>query len=914
MKKTISILLTAAMLISCGVQSFAEDTEITEPQLQLTQETEITPIEFESYTAMRSSLSLKFTKDINKENLDLLSLADADGTEFDFTAEPDASDNSKLNITFAEPLELGKEYTLSAPFIADAANESVIADFSVTITSEEIYSDDFESYDNNESFYEKYFYRRADGRTYPMIAALDPEAVTIELFNGSNRLKLGKKAAVSDSNDIFLMPRVDSEQVFQDYILEYTVANAMSGAYSCIAYQGVNAYGSYSLTIDKRYTPNTNNYWIYLEYPSYANPTMFSQIKTDDDIRFAYVMNGPRTAGHLSVYQNGECKLDNFDVKYNADYGVFGFKYISGSPVYIDDIFAYKINCDVVGSPAALEPISPVLSAENFTNGSNVLCDLGDYIQPVGVNLCYNWYTSKDENQYPQSDDEWELSAEDGLGVYTITNENKYLKCIVRQEVGGITLNEYAAPVLFKPVPPLINVKDGKPVADVTKKDDNTLSVSYEYMDANSDREDGTTIEWYTSTDLSASKKWELKKTAYISEGSETNDFDFDVSGIIDTFVKCVITVRSEHESDEPIPTEEPEENPSPVSDEDIYTGEPVTLNYTLPFRPVVSDVKITGTAEEGKVIKATYTYYDENGDAENTDKTNIVWYRVKGSAQSKIGTGVTYAVSSSDAGFSIKCEVTPYTDTLPNEGETVSSASVSVTKRTTSNSTSSTGGSSSGISVNKNRESQMALIGNPYMNSSTFVSMPEEKELSFTDTKGHWACNDIESLYEKGLVNGRDNGKFEPDAPITRAEWLSLLIRGAQIDTSDVKWDNCFFDVDKNEWYALDIQAAFDLGLVSGGDDGSFAPDEYITREAMAKMLVDVYEYIINDEMDASSARSFADDDTISSWADVYVKKASASGLINGDDRNCFNPKNKTTRAEASAVLSRMLEMTEED
>ena len=77
---------------------------------------------------------------------------------------------------------------------------------------------------------------------------------------------------------------------------------------------------------------------------------------------------------------------------------------------------------------------------------------------------------------------------------------------------------------------------------------------------------------------------------------------------------------------------------------------------------------------------------------------------------------------------------------------------------------------------------------------------------------------------------------------------------------------------------------------------------------------LVDVYEYIIGSDMDDSSARSFADNDTISTWADVYVKKASASGLINGDDKGCFNPKNDTTRAEASAVLSRMLEMTEED
>ena len=339
----------------------------------------------------------------------------------------------------------------------------------------------------------------------------------------------------------------------------------------------------------------------------------------------------------------------------------------------------------------------------------------------------------------------------------------------------------------------------------------------------------------------------------------------------------------------------------------DINLDKFVKQNYSA------SPLRLMG-AIDSYIAKNPRTYYDENGDTENTDKTQIIWYRVNGSAKSKIGTGVTYAVSSADAGYSIKCEVTPYTDTLPNEGETVSSAAVSVKKSKSSNSSSSTGGSTSGISVSKDLDTLAGILNNQYANNSTFVPIPEEKETSFIDTKNHWASDYIEKLYAKGLVNGRDGGKFEPDAPITRAEWLTLLVRGAQIDTNDVKWQNCFFDVDKDEWYALDIQAAFDLGLISGDSDGRFSPDEYITREAMAKMLVDVYEYIIGSDMDDSSARSFADNDTISAWADVYVKKASASGLINGDDKGCFNPKNDTTRAEASAVLSRMLEMTEED
>lgn len=877
MKKTISILIGFAVALSNIVPIFAQDNAVE-------------PLRLEDCKAIRNSATLFFNKEVDMENLDFTLVADDDpSTEME--TEVLSEDNKAITVKFSGNLAEHTEYTLSSPLVADADKKSILLDVSMKITvSNVLYSDDFEDCSSVEDFAAKYRYKRNDG--VPVSLSEYPTTFAIETQeSGNKRLAINKCDSYRR-----LMPIVQDESIFKDYIAEYTVANGQSAQHGMVAYQGNAAYDSNALTVT-----STSANGIGVRYGSSVLQNV-AKITTNNDTTLTFDMRGGKTDGKLSLYIDGVSKLKDLDVAYAANYGLFGIYMVNGAaPLYVDNIYAYQIESSYTcGDNIELKSLTPVLACDEYAAGKNVVCSIPDEEMTAGVDLLYDWYVSKAENEYPQSDDEWDIAAENSeSNIYVIENDNKYIKCVVKQALSGIVFNEYPSPVLFKAMAPFINVKDGKPVAELVNKD-NKLVVSYEYVDANADKELGTTIEWFTSTDTSENKNWELKKTAVINADDENKDYEFDVTGMTDTYVKCVITVRSEHEED------------AETAD---YTGTPVNVNYTLPFKPVAKDVKITGNAEKGDILKVSYTYYDENGDEENKEKTAIVWYRINGRAESQIGTGVAYAVSSSDAGFSIRCEVTPANNTEPSTGDTVSSTAVSVKKTGTSSSTSSSSSSSSGMSSSSmDRDSQAALIGNPYAYNNTFVSMPEEKELSFTDTKGHWASDYIEELYAKGLVNGRDGGKFEPDAPITRAEWLSLLMRGAQIDTSNVKWQNCFFDVDKNEWYALDIQAAFDLGLVSGDDDGSFAPDEYITREAMAKMLVDVYEYIIGEETDDSTARSFNDAGAISDWAEAYIKKASAAGLINGDDENRFNPKNNTTRAEAAAVLSRMLSMTEEE
>ena len=907
MKRKFSIFLCIVMLMSTVKAAFAQQqeqiTDIQAESVMFADETAEVSLELESYKAIKDSITLSFNKEIDMDSLNL-SFTEEEDPEIECETEISKIDGKTLSIKFKQELDMGKTYILSAPFIMDSEKKSIIADFSISIALEKLFSDDFEDYEDSNGLEDKYHYKKNDGSSYELSAF--PEIVEIEDKNGNHRLKFSNVCQdATTGGNLTLMPKIQDERLFNNYILEYTVANGMNAPHYFLAYQGALAYPEASLTAAKKYAPSTQNNYVYI-YDKYRHNIGVDkannlQVATDDDTRMTYVMNGGKTDGTLSLYQNGSLILNNIPLEYYDDYGIFGFAKSSKdkAPLYIDDILAYRVNCNVSGTSGELKELSPSLLCNDFAEGEKVVCEIDKALQIPGVDVRYDWYTSKNENQYPQNDDEWVKVKEDSeTNEFTIENDKKYIKCIVELQIQGIILKEYESSVLFRAVPPNINVKNGKPVADIVKKDDNTIQVTYEYMDANSDKEKGTTIEWFISKDLNADKKWELKKTSVINDGDEANDYDFDVTDMIDTFVKCVITVRSEYD-----------ETAQPAPDEATYTGTPVTLNYILPFKPVASNVKIIGTAEAGSVVKVSYSYYDENGDAENNNKTEIKWYRTGNGAKTLVGSGVTYVITSADAGYSIICEVTPANDTEPSKGETQSSVAISVIKKSGGNSSSSGGGSTRGGLSDSSKNISSDTVMNPYVKDSTFVSMPE-KTSSFADTEKHWAKDYIERLYKKKIINGRDNDLFEPDSTITRAEWIALLIRGAGISTDSVKWQSCFTDVDENAWYASALQAAYDNKLAGGYEDGSFGPNENITREAMAKMLVETYEYCAKKKLDDSIELTFNDSSEIAYWAENNVKKAVAAGLINGDDKNCFNPKQNATRAEAAVMLDRMLEL----
>ena len=100
----------------------------------------------------------------------------------------------------------------------------------------------------------------------------------------------------------------------------------------------------------------------------------------------------------------------------------------------------------------------------------------------------------------------------------------------------------------------------------------------------------------------------------------------------------------------------------------------------------------------------------------------------------------------------------------------------------------------------------------------------------SFTDVAAEkWCNNAISTLFSMGIIDGYGDGAFRPDGPITRAAFTKMAVNFFDYHVKD--YDGRFTDVEGDAWYAGYIQAAAELKLIEGFDDGTFRPDDYITR-----------------------------------------------------------------------------------
>lgn len=182
----------------------------------------------------------------------------------------------------------------------------------------------------------------------------------------------------------------------------------------------------------------------------------------------------------------------------------------------------------------------------------------------------------------------------------------------------------------------------------------------------------------------------------------------------------------------------------------------------------------------------------------------------------------------------------------------------------------------------------------------------PPAADSYFTDVEdNHWAKQPIEELYKKGIINGKAEHIYAPDANVTRAEFVSLIVRSLKVEAK--AYADSFEDVDSGDWYADAIETALGLGLIS--KDTLFRPNDSITREEMAKIIVGASELDTKIDLPNTFVPGFADYDFISDWAVGYVTKAAYLELLKGDDAGAFNPKNNLTRAESAMVIYRFLQ-----
>ena len=181
-----------------------------------------------------------------------------------------------------------------------------------------------------------------------------------------------------------------------------------------------------------------------------------------------------------------------------------------------------------------------------------------------------------------------------------------------------------------------------------------------------------------------------------------------------------------------------------------------------------------------------------------------------------------------------------------------------------------------------------------------------EAPAAQFDDIKGHWAEKFVESMIEKGLMNGVSENEFAPDTKLTRAMFVTILYR---MENSPKTSASLFEDVENGAWYADAAAWANENGIVNGISEKEFAPDLNITREQMAAIL---YRYAKLKGVDGNSGESidihsFADFSDISEFAYEAIKYVVENKIMSGRTEETINPKDTATRAEAAAVLSRI-------
>ena len=179
----------------------------------------------------------------------------------------------------------------------------------------------------------------------------------------------------------------------------------------------------------------------------------------------------------------------------------------------------------------------------------------------------------------------------------------------------------------------------------------------------------------------------------------------------------------------------------------------------------------------------------------------------------------------------------------------------------------------------------------------------------AFTDTVNHWAKDNIDFVANRGLISGTSATVFSPDTAITRADFLMALGKLSGADMSGYTTSS-FTDVANTAPAMPFIEWAVKNNIVQGVGNNKFGPDNKITREDMAVMMVNYAKATGYTLPVSRQAATFADDAKISAYAKDAVKAIQQTGVISGKPNNLFDPQGNATRAEASTILRRFVEL----
>jgi hypothetical protein len=188
----------------------------------------------------------------------------------------------------------------------------------------------------------------------------------------------------------------------------------------------------------------------------------------------------------------------------------------------------------------------------------------------------------------------------------------------------------------------------------------------------------------------------------------------------------------------------------------------------------------------------------------------------------------------------------------------------------------------------------------------------PDAGADGFTDIEGHWAEDSIRYCVENKLFSGVSDTSFEPDTAMTRAMLVPVLWRMAGSEETGDAASSLFSDVTDGTWYAPAVSWGAGNGIITGFEDGSFRPDEALSREQAAVIL---YRYEQKYGGGGFTGEwmyllPYGDTGSIADWAYEAVAWCNMKGIMTGMGDNLFGPEGTSTRAQIAAVLQRYREL----
>lgn len=175
----------------------------------------------------------------------------------------------------------------------------------------------------------------------------------------------------------------------------------------------------------------------------------------------------------------------------------------------------------------------------------------------------------------------------------------------------------------------------------------------------------------------------------------------------------------------------------------------------------------------------------------------------------------------------------------------------------------------------------------------------PVQAFAASSDIAGHWAEDVITQWENAGMISGYEDGTFRPNNSVTRAEFVIMMNNALGLTEAG---EVSFSDVQPGNWFYNAVAIAVAAGYCSGYEDGTFKPSATITRAEAAVMIANAAGL----EQDATGAAGFTD--SIPAWAQGSVGAVVKAGFMSGYPDGTFAANQSITRAEAVSSLNRVI------